>query len=305
MMGGRPTQREDSCARVARDLRYAEELTSFVDGDRNLDKFALAIAAGKYPIIVSNHTHHANIAGMNGVVRRLRVKPNDFYLVVAWSLMSGDQEKDRQDKKLQEFAIGMQPVIAKNGITHVVPVMRPKDKKEYYKGREEELARDTRLSVENIRGLLDTVSQDAGAIIFPEGTIEGGRKDENGRRKGLQRVEEGNTLVPQLIIRANRQGREVVVLPVGMVNANNIVEADSPHATKKAKLALGVQKTLGKVGIKPTVAKVIIGEPFTTSDITNKGISLHDKALVTSEIMLRIAALLPFSARGYLRHDKL
>lgn len=292
--------------KVARDLRYAEELTWFIDRDHNLDKFALEIAAGKYPIIVSNHTHHINIAAMNGVVKRLRVKPKDFYLVVALSLLSGDQERDKENKRMREFAIGMQPVIAESGITHVVPVLRPKDRNNFYKDRPEDLERDSRRSVENIKILLDTVSQDqdAGVIIFPEGTIEGGRKDENGRRNGLQRPGEGNVLVPQIIARAYRQGREVVILPVGMVNANNIAEADSPHATTRAKLAIGVQATLGRVGIKPKVAKVIIGEPYTTADMIKKGIGLHNKDLVNSEIMVRIAKLLPFNARGYLKHNK-
>jgi len=278
---------------AARKLVIAESLMKFEDPSNHLQELSKRIQEGALPIIVSNHDHHANVAGMMGIVRRLTARPNKFNFPVAFSMFNGDQGQE-----IQKNANGMKPILEKSGMPFI-PVLRPKDIKEYYgEGKKSDAQKeiDIKESNRNLFKMLKEIKDDTGVILFPEGTIQGGRKDDSGNKFGMQKVD--NDLLATVIEMAIKNRRVPVILPVGMVNTDRIVEPGETSPTLRAKLAFGTQIAVGRIGIHPTVAGVRIGNLITQEDFQKNGIDFGDKENVTSFVMRRIAELVPEEARG-------
>jgi len=267
---------------------FAQSLHEFKDPYNSLDALSERILEGNYPVIYSNHTQHVNIVAFRGIYNSLAVRPDNFYIATAYSLDQGDQGKG-----LADFTNSLKPIL-ENEDVHFIPLARSKDVKKYRDERDFESVRklisETR---QNQQRILDTLQNDAGFMFFPEATTEGGMRDENGNRKGLQEVD--NKMFSDLIVEAVRVGRNIAFLPVGIVDANKIIEPRKTEPTARTKF----QFIKSKIGFRPSaLASVNIGRVFELQDVN---VDISDFNSVNNFMMRKIAELLPEDMRGFYR----
>lgn len=267
---------------------FAESLHDFRDKDGSLDALSKRILEGSYPVIYSNHTQHVNIVAFRGIYNRLPVRPDNLYIATAYSLDQGDQGKG-----LADFTNSLRPIL-ENEDVHFIPLARSKDLKKYRDERDFESVRrlisETR---QNQQRILVSLQNDAGFMFFPEATTEGGMRDENGNRKGLQEVD--NRMFSDLIEEAVRLGRSISFLPAGIVDANKIIEPRKTKPTARTKF----QFVKSKIGFRPSaLARVNIGKVFELQDIN---LDTSDFNSVNDFMMKKVAELLPEEMRGFYR----
>lgn len=276
---------------VEQRMEYAHMFQELVDPDDNLSMVSAYIDEGAYPVFYSNHNQHINIAGMREVYSSLESRPDDLYFIVAYSLVNSGQ-----DKSLIKFAQGLMPMLEEEKV-HFVPVARPKD---LHKIRQEEGNNSAREALKvtrnNLEFVFSTLKEDAGLILFPETTTEGAVK-KKGVRSGM--IEVKNTILPDTIEMAGKVKRDLVFVPVGMVNTNRIVEPRKSKPHPGILLRIGKEMVVSRLGvgfgkIKP-VAEVRVGEPILWDSVSNK-IPLNE---ANSYLMGKVAELLPEEARGY------
>lgn len=271
-------------------LRRIDLLTEYTNSDDRVGRFSDLIDSGAYPIIYSNHTHHLNIAAFSRIWDALDVRPQKAYVIVAHSLTAGKQTPD-----LARRSNAIKKLLASNNL-HFLEVARPKDIEEYRQSGvvEEEIKRAQRQSAESMRTVLESISDNEGLFVFPAGTTEEAVLDKDGVRPGMLEVR--TPIMPHVLERAMRKGREVALLPVGNANTFRIAEPRGTSPTISAKLGIGMDM-LGFVPNK--LAKVVIGEPYTLSEMATEGTDLRASNEVNDYVMGKVAMLLPPEARGY------
>lgn len=279
---------DEEVQKTKEQVDFAESLHDFRDKDGSLDALSKRILEGSYPVIYSNHTQHVNIVAFRGIYNRLPVRPDNLYIATAYSLDQGDQGKG-----LADFTNSLRPIL-ENEDVHFIPLARSKDLKKYRDERDFESVRrlisETR---QNQQRILVSLQNDAGFMFFPEATTEGGMRDENGNRKGLQEVD--NRMFSDLIEEAVRLGRSISFLPAGIVDANKIIEPRKTKPTARTKF----QFVKSKIGFRPSaLARVNIGKVFELQDIN---LDTSDFNSVNDFMMKKVAELLPEEMRGFYR----
>ncbi len=286
----------DNVQKVARNMEFGQRLQKLVDPYNYLDFVSDEIAHDAFPIFYSNHNQHLNIAGMREVVQSLGVRPQDIYVVIAWSLVNGGQ-----DEKIVNFAKGLIPTLEKDNI-HLVPLARPFDISAMRAERQYDDAKKAlRITRANVGVLEQSLEESAGLVVFPEATTAGAVKDKKGQRPGIGRAE-GN-FVKDIHAKAHELGRRVLHVPIGMEGTNRIIEPRQSNPHLRAKLEIGKQLVINKLGIDANVitplAKIIVGEPFTIEDP-----NAFDAAEYNDYLMAVVASLLEENERGVFREDK-
>lgn len=278
-------------------LAKVEGMMSLKDPKRNLPMFARSLPE-KPSMIVLTHEHHIDVAAADLVVRNLSSKPNGgFNLIVADSLVAGEQDADLppEVRGLGEFSVGMQPALLRNGI-RVVPYLRDKDIERHWVGRRtlEEISAAKENNKARMRTLMARFARGEGVILFPEGTVDGGRRDENGRRGGMQKVKEKS--LSSFLRAADMHNRDVAILPVAVPGSYKIAEPDTAVASKRAKFAIA----LSYVKVPMRFVSVIIGDVIFMSDIKRE-VDLRDWEAVNDRIMVSLARMMPESLQGQYR----
>ncbi len=141
-------------------------------------------------------------------------------------------------------------------------------------------------TVEYARTMIEGAKQGKGIIVFPEGRVESGRRDENGNIKGMQRFREG-ALQQTLRISATDKKR-VAVIPVGIAGGYKVYDPETKSLTREAMLiGLGLSNQV--------LSEVNVGEPFVLDKQTIRNAASEDLDLMAA---LRIKALLPQAEQG-------
>jgi hypothetical protein len=275
--------------KVSQKMEYGQALQRLVDPNNYLGEVSRKISRENvYPIFYSNHNQHLNIAGMRKVYQSLSSRPKDLYVAIAYSLVNGGQ-----NAQIINFARGLMPTLGEER-THLVPLARPKDiislREEQGK---EEAKKALRSSVYNRQLINKTLNEDAGLILFPEATTEGAVKDKKGKRRGMIKVE-GN-FVEDFVKEASEIERQLLFVPIGMVDTNRIVEPRTSRPHLRAAFEIGKEKVADALGVDfgpiKEIASIVVGEPFYPDEIDNRNFNF--------DLMSKVAELLPEEARGF------
>ena len=287
----------ENVQKVARNMEFGQRLQELVDPYNYLDCASDKIANHDvYPVFYSNHNQHLNIAGMREVIQSLKSRPDDVYVVVAWSLVNGGQ-----DERIVDFAKGLIPTLAKDSI-HLVPLARPSDILTMRAERKyDEAKKAMRVTRANIGVLEQSLGESAGLIVFPEATTAGAVKDKNGRRPGVGRAE-GN-FVKDFHSKAHELGRRVLHVPIGMEGTNRIIEPRQSNPHLRAKFEIAKQLVVDQLGVNANVimplSKIIAGPPFIIEDPDQ-----YEVAEYNDYLMAIVASLLNENDRGVFSEEK-
>ncbi len=283
-------------------VNYGQQMQELVDPFNFLDEVSRRIEAGAYPVFFSNHNQHLNIGGFREVITHLSARPENLYVAVAHSLVN-----EGQDPKIVAFGKSMAPILANDAI-HMIPVAREKDLEKLKKDSEEKAEVAARDTFHNLRHLSLTLKEDAGFIFFPEATTEGAVKV-NGKRSGM--IEVTDNLFEWVMSNAQRYGRELVFVPVGMVDTNRILEPRTSNAHVRPKLEILKDRVSHQLGIDmgpiSKLAKVVVGQPFDMYDIWESGVGklengkfvFDDDSALNTYMMRQVAVLLRKEDRGF------
>ena len=228
--------------------------------------------------IATSHISHSDILIGLRLVQEVREnfpKIGNFYIPVATSLVRG-----LQGPVIQLFySEGTVPLLAQQNI-RPLPVVTENDRK----------IRHLKPSVAEAKQINHAAREQGSALlIFPEGSVEGGRYDMFGHIKGLQHVT--NQFLPYAFQKAYEAKRRVVILPVGTIDTNALLSAESLFLTWKSLGALLEHRLLGRERI---LARAVIGHPFVLQrDLLKNPEDINDC------VMYSIAALKPLEERGY------
>lgn len=242
------------------------------------------------PIVYSNHLTLADgigfallHKGLSSRIEREYGKQISFTLPIALSLAKG-QQGSGEEATIQLLFETLSPELQQRGIK-LVPIPSKSDLAK--RSIDDAVVREHSNNVEQI---LTSLGPENGLMIYPEGTSEGGRKDEYGRQKGIQSPPNGNeNMLLEAAREVLKQGHTgAALLPVGFVNTHRILHpGPGPYAPyPKAAQAM--------ISGDPTeIAKMRLGRPVIVEDL--ESIPSIDDA------MLAVADLLPDELCGNYR----
>lgn len=237
------------------------------------------ISAGYIPVIVSNHQSHTDAVPIVNMVNLIMNNSDDllggFIMPYAISASSGNQ-----GNVIQSLFYTSNPWLVNHGVIPL-PVIREKDKVKYgIKGQ----------SSAALKKILKAPEDHLGVTIFPEGTVQGGRKDSNGNITGMVHAENGlGSILRYWLI----SKKSFFVLPVGINGTFNIFDPNNLRPTPEAFKALVRNMLFSGNPVK--LAQVRVGQPITSEDFTESFKTADD---ITTFIMQKVAGLLPGEAKG-------
>ena len=183
--------------------------------------FSLAISTGYLPIIVANHASHADGMAVSKVTRHLtRIAQasspdgnfKGFSMPLAKSLLTGHQGWFLR----MMYHLAEKPM-KRNGL-FALPLVREKDIDMY------KMEDNTREYLASFRRRVE--GNYGGIMLFPEGTTEGGKKDEEGNFKGMQPFEEKSISAHMKLLKKH-SGRRVVIIPAGITGGSEIINSET------------------------------------------------------------------------------
>jgi hypothetical protein len=136
-----------------------------------------------------------------------------------------------------------------------------------------------------------------GIVVFPEGTVQSGRRNKNGERNGMQELQEG-CIAFMSSLAGIKEGQEIAVIPVGMRGEEEVYDPaiNRPHVRVIA-AGLGLGSTDGTVRIN--VGEIIRStDPRVSQFFANIKNADNAKAL-DNFFGRKIAELLPPEQRGF------
>ncbi|OGH02666.1 MAG: hypothetical protein A2798_03445 [Candidatus Levybacteria bacterium RIFCSPHIGHO2_01_FULL_37_17] len=232
--------------------------------------------------IVTNHTSHADayVAAKVGADIALVINQyvsdkdriNGFVMPFAKSIQT-----QTQGQLLNAMFNDSLPVFEKLGITPVYTATE----NDIAQGRVSEANR-----VNYTRQMIQGVKEGKGIIILPEGRVEGGRRDSNGKIKGMQEFR-AYALSQSLRI-ATSEKHKVAVIPAGISGGYNVYDPQTKSFTKDT-WAVGIGWST------KNLFHVRVGMPIV---FERKEIRNMDPKELDRIIGGRIAALLPTAEKG-------
>lgn len=255
------------------------------------------------PILISNHTGHADAAGTAVVAKQLtklanRARPPEnqfrgFMLTIAASL-----ESAHQNLFLQQCTNRAKKILPNYGLS-LGAYTRPKDVEKYKMD-----SSNNRVYAEKISDIMKgTGEREAdGLAYYIEGTVEGGRRiteGENiGQTKGTQRID--CEQLDKIINKAqSRHHRKVVIITASSDGASDILNPDKNNQpTRKATMVV-----VNPIPPKKSLLTVKIDMPIFYDDLirqlekrTGQKVTSQD---IGDEIGRRISKGLPPEKQGY------
>lgn len=251
---------------------------SYPEGFRS--EFVRAIDDGYFPIVIANHSSHADGLIISKLTADLTLlsqrtlpegtKFNGFLMPLAASLSEG-----QQGFALHEAYKGSKSVLGKNRLMDV-PIVRKKDIKRY--GMQE---RNTRYIALMLRGIRAGYG---GIVLFPEGETTGG-KTIHGKTNGMQKFGE-DSIVSHVKLAQKVTGRKVMIIPVGITGGTQILNSDTRRPPLRSFVKI----------LRPDMAKINVGRIIKEEDPMISKLSLP--LSINAAIGAQVAKLLPPEMRG-------
>lgn len=223
------------------------------------------IESGKIPLIVSNHQSHADGLILAMITDKIKnsspEKINGFYLPVAASMVSGDQNLN-----LKKIVDSLEESCRQKSL-FMIPVTRPKDVEKYG------IKNQNRGSLKKI---LTSHKNGFGLIFLPEGSVQAGRTNKDGNIFGMIKPEENNSF-DNIIRKYLKNNIDFCIIPVAINGTHQLCNPDSYQIT-----------TIPTSKISATISENI----FTKTDFENKETKPSDF------IMPLISKMLPIESQG-------
>lgn len=255
------------------------------------EEYRSAIRKGYFPIVISSHQGHIEVVTISFLTKHLVREANDilpqgqktkgFLLPVATSLATGDQ-----DPRLKLLYDSARSIMERNGLFSV-NLTRPKDVRNYG------LLPNKR---EFFMGMLMRIDQGyTGIVIFPEGTVQAGRRKNDGKIHGMQAFEEGS--VRNMISLVQSRNKNIIFIPVAISGGPDVFNQNTNVPSLKAFGALfpGVSN-----GIKINVELPVKSDSEEISDLV-KNDTIQGNRQMNEFFAFRIASMLPNEERGVYR----
>ncbi len=299
--------------KILRDPQGIEAVANLFDlhiSEGALEKTIEHLKGGKNRDVevVANHGFHGDLLSiarpLGYIAEEVQEALPDFkwYMVVAKSLINGQQGEEKKS-----FYVATLPFFEKH---HILPlyIKRKEDDEKYgaVETTEEEEEEERQAAVK----LALAYRNGYGTILFPEGTTKGGKlkRDINDeivvphRINGLQTPsEELGRYFAFKILKSNP-----LILPVGLINSNKILDPDTAKITKGAKNAT-IQNIFAP-SLQRKIATANIGDPFVINELPPEILNYlqnasrnHEYHVIKDYIMIQIAAQLPEFAWGSYR----
>lgn len=246
-----------------------------------------AIRQGYFPVIVGNHDSNSNAVSLIKLSYILAGSANDilpeerriegFMLPLAESMDSG-----RQGQFAKKAYDGTKPIIEKYGI---VPILTPTKNDQTRRG----MQRDPKRFMADMR---NGVKQGYAIAILAEGTVEGGRRGPDGKRKGMQEFIDIALETPFVL--AKRYKRQpTVFIPVGIENGTEILD----HARKIPLHLNGFIAGFGFADV--SIGRLHVGIPIKSNGPEiGEMVDNHDWKGVNDYVGKEVASLIPEKLRG-------
>lgn len=258
----------------------------------NLPDFINVQALGKFLseghklIVVSNHQSQGDLAALAfaadviGFAHGKSIKGFDLFVA---KTMGGGQQGTVLQTMYKE---GIYPWAVEQGIN---PIEIVSDNDVVSRG----MAKD-RASMAAVFSALKNTEK--AILVFPEGTMNGGRRNAQGELNGVGRMNSSSKELVEHMVKKKR----VVFLPIGIHGLYEVFSPDSRNFTRRGVTELTLNSLPSVFGInsKRMIGEFRIGEPFIGDDLRD----FEDPAF---EIMRRISRLVPEEARGIFRQDRL
>lgn len=261
------------------------------------EKIKKDVAAGYENIVLySNHQMHLNAFAtaqaseyIIGLLREISISEEKFgwfRLLAAKSILTGHQGRD-----LQIVYEKVKELVAPKGL-ELVEIVRDKDIEKYGlvpQNKEETPAYQ----------VINTFRKRCGLGFYPEASIEGGRrKGILGAIKGMQKIQEG--MLANIFEYLDGKGGGLFI-PMSVNGGYKIVSSDNYQLSKWIILA-SIFDFLPAFPIE----RAKLGMPINTGEIKHffKG-KEYTKEDIDTFLMLKVAEILPQSAQGDYRKDRL
>lgn len=232
--------------------------------------------------VVTSHTSHSDIVPGEEIVREIRSfcpQIEQCYIPIAASLALGIQGPLAQ----LLYSEATLPFLDQQEIKPLPLVTENDQKKRGLKPSMHESRRLRRAAIEPNSAFLD----------FAEGSVEGGRHDVLGHEKGMQEVT--NPFLPYVFQQAHKEGKTVIVLPVGISGTNRVLSAEYIFLTLRSTAALFETWAFKR---PPILAVATLGHPFIYPNEPGKDLTRNQKE-VNDTIMEAVASLKPLRERGF------
>lgn len=191
-----------------------------------LADYLAAVKAGYIPAFIGNHTAQFNAIQMSYVTREAiglanEYLPEDMQLKGAVMPFAKSMETGSQGKLAGFFYDSIKPLLARNGIVSV-----------YTATQNDKVRRGEETNSIGFVGTMTAKMRNgyAAVAVFPEASVEGGKKGPEGKRKGMQPFVDGSSAtLLALAMKLRRPG--VVFIPVGFTGSEKINSASTRWPT--------------------------------------------------------------------------
>lgn len=237
------------------------------------DKYIRAIQEGYLPVPVATHQSHFDGVTLSLVTQDLTLAANSvldkdhklkgFMLPLANSLATGNQGTG-----MRLMYASMRPIIERKNLTPVLLTRR----KDVYKYNMKSNLR------EYMEALAQGMTDGYSIAIFPEGSVEAGRKAPDGAIKGMQPFSEG--AIRSVLITAKIANKKVIFIPVGISGGYEVHNPNTKLPTKKALTAGFGLGNMNLVSIK-------VGLPIKQEDLEQVIQGSNNKEKLTNEFFAK------------------
>lgn len=274
----------------AQILRRIDGFITHTDGTReNIESTRRLIGQGYIPVLYANHQSHADKLVLSGITDSLARRDTDdrvtdFLVPVAATIESG-----AQGAYIQLLMSLFEPLYLDRGYGPDVPFVTEND-------------RQTRgvqgSNTESVKRLMDAPRDKHGLVIFPEATLQGGRRGPDGAPNGIQEVTSvtGSGLIGYPKFWLKRKLGEAVFVPVGISGSYRMYPPDPGRNEISPEVMAGIVKG----GPTEPIVAVSAGRPFTYADLRDEvGEEPDPKEQKHLDLMMsKVARLLPAGERG-------
>jgi 1-acyl-sn-glycerol-3-phosphate acyltransferase len=256
----------------------------------NIERARGLVRDGYVPVLYANHQSHADKLVLSGITQALvedevGEQISAFLVPVAATIESG-----AQGSYVQQLMSLFDRLYLDRGYGPDVPFITDNDRQT--RGIEGS-------NTESVKRLMDAPRERHGLVIFPEATLRGGRRGDDGAVHGAQEVTSatGSGLIGYPRFWLKRKLGEAVFVPVGISGSYRLYPPDPGRNEIPSEVIANI---LGGGPADPLV-DISAGTPFTYAELRDEiGEEPNPKQTKHLYLMMnKVATLLPAEERGY------